>query len=729
MMGPKSSIASTDRASGVDGRPVVSLPPALTEAFEQATVVSFDLFDTLILRKVAEPRDVFVRMEEALVEEFGGELRGFANARFASEVEVANATWARDRGVEFDLSEVYDRLEVNHPWILLRVSKSELIERELGIERQLCCQHGVGRQLFDHALTLGRRVIVVSDTYLPAHHLQELLRAEGFEGYERLFVSNVEGTNKASGRIFERVQTALGVAPDAILHVGDSEWSDVKQAKSAGFHSLLLPAGRDLITQTNAYSENRMDRVLSAAQGDTSVLLGLQQNNLAHQTLPTMPDDGTSSDEEAEISKTAFNIGYQYLGPITTAFAQWCAAHARRRGIERLCFVAREGWFLQKMYKILAPSLATSDIQDLYFYASRRCLEMAVGSDKSPAEHAAYVLGHQGQLGWFLDSVELSLSETEISKFGFSSLEEHVTRSQVIPLFEAYADHIEALQKQERADYMTYLEQVGVSTARSIALVDSGWSGGSQRRLTKLARAVGSDVELLGLYMVSSHRAKENFVEGSSGMGFIYHLLDIEASGDSRPFLSLVQILEVLLAAPKASLRRMKVDASTGRAEPIFSDDPSKATLHPLTKLIHAGAEAFAHDVLSVPGRPVVLSYDSARSLIERLVMDPSPAEARCVGRLPYDATSFNRLGSRSLLPDPADGWGLLSGPRSALSDFGRSKWRQGYLASRDSTFLPALYLAASPSLWEKNKLPARFWRRARTMAGTLKKGGFWPER
>ena len=94
----------------------MSFPRQFLEAIAQAEVVSFDVYDTLVVRSVWEPH-AFLRMERVLVEERGPTFHGFARSRHASEVAEAEHRWQVDRGREFTLEDVYERFSVGHPGV------------------------------------------------------------------------------------------------------------------------------------------------------------------------------------------------------------------------------------------------------------------------------------------------------------------------------------------------------------------------------------------------------------------------------------------------------------------------------------------------------------------------------------------------------------------------------------------------------------------------------------
>jgi putative hydrolase of the HAD superfamily len=84
----------------------------------------------------------------------------------------------------------------------------------------------------------GVALAVVSnwDSFLP-----QLLEAHGLTPFFRtVSVSAIEGTGKPEAEIFRRTCHRLSVAPDAVLHVGDSPREDYEGARGAGLRAVLL---------------------------------------------------------------------------------------------------------------------------------------------------------------------------------------------------------------------------------------------------------------------------------------------------------------------------------------------------------------------------------------------------------------------------------------------------------------------------------------------------------
>ena len=81
----------------------ISIPSSLKENIDKHAVISFDVFDTLLIRKVAEPHDVFRLVEQNLNQV------GFARERIEAE-ELARKL-AQGREVTFE--EIYSQRNLN----------------------------------------------------------------------------------------------------------------------------------------------------------------------------------------------------------------------------------------------------------------------------------------------------------------------------------------------------------------------------------------------------------------------------------------------------------------------------------------------------------------------------------------------------------------------------------------------------------------------------------------
>ncbi len=90
----------------------------------------------------------------------------------------------------------------------------------------------------DKLASSGIRLAVISNW---DERLRPILQALGLDRYfETIVVSSEIGFHKPSPVIFEYAARKLGLRPNAILHIGDSQELDVAGAFEAGFHAMEL---------------------------------------------------------------------------------------------------------------------------------------------------------------------------------------------------------------------------------------------------------------------------------------------------------------------------------------------------------------------------------------------------------------------------------------------------------------------------------------------------------
>ena len=137
----------------------------LINKLNQADIVSFDLFDTLIMRKVLTYTDVFELLENWLVEQ-GIYIPDFARLRLSSEKECSK---------EFapSLVDIYED-------VLRRVggsflSAEELAQMEWELDRSLMIPRISVCEIFKDAIKQGKRVMITSDSYYREDQIKEIL--------------------------------------------------------------------------------------------------------------------------------------------------------------------------------------------------------------------------------------------------------------------------------------------------------------------------------------------------------------------------------------------------------------------------------------------------------------------------------------------------------------------------------------------------------------------------
>ena len=149
---------------------------------DEFDLVSFDIFDTLLIWPYPSPRDFLDRLEVTLG------LPGFAETR-KKAVPMAYATAWESGREEVSLEEIYS----NTPY------SPEVMQLELeGIRRSMVADTEAVA-LWWRMKAKGKRVVIASDMYYPEEFLKSLLKSNGIYGWDGFYLSCAQMTRKDSG--------------------------------------------------------------------------------------------------------------------------------------------------------------------------------------------------------------------------------------------------------------------------------------------------------------------------------------------------------------------------------------------------------------------------------------------------------------------------------------------------------------------------------------------------
>ena len=319
---------------------------------EQVTVVSFDLFDTLLVRPSFEPKDIFVLLEQEVKEKYGLDfvaLRG----RAEEELGKANAT----------IHELWAFIGKKH-----RLSEdvvSVLKQREIDLETSLLTVRRDAKELFDATLKLGKKVIVTSDMYLTSDVLSDILKRKGYVGYSEVYVSCEWGERKDSGKLYDLVLEREGVNPFELVHIGDNFCSDYKIPLEKGILAVFYPSVYSLVLQDHSPWKQLFSKKNISENPYTRILFAFAFLR-AYNANPSFV-------QERRYFRNLNDCGKLFLAPLLVQIASDLIGNSEIQNCyEEMNFVARDGYLPQKIYDILSKGRRA--IPSRYVYASRQAL-------------------------------------------------------------------------------------------------------------------------------------------------------------------------------------------------------------------------------------------------------------------------------------------------------------------------------------------------------------------
>lgn len=177
--------------------------------------ISFDIFDTILFRKVKKPIDVF-----ALIEAETG-ITSFSKNRELAEIRAREKKYRQKNTYEVNLKEIYEMLPNEY-------RKDYLLNMELLIEKENCYLNPLIHRIIKDLRDLNKTIIAISDMYLTSEQIRRLVTFDDFRFTEPIYVSCEIGESKNNSNIFNCIKSPKnGMKFNNMIHIGDNFHSDV----------------------------------------------------------------------------------------------------------------------------------------------------------------------------------------------------------------------------------------------------------------------------------------------------------------------------------------------------------------------------------------------------------------------------------------------------------------------------------------------------------------------
>jgi FMN phosphatase YigB (HAD superfamily) len=487
------------------GVPFDGLQEAIESAAGACRVVAFDLFDTLLRRRV-EPEwvksAVAIELSRWLGELLGPAAPGAAavrRRRSELELEIARERVARGDDDEVDYDDLLGRWVAT--WVAPGEARSRLVksieERELVVEQEVLFPAPGAKDLLAWVRRrLGTRVIFVSDMYLGERRVRRLLAACGLEDqFDAGYVSIDHGARKATGRLFQRVLAIEGLQPSELLFVGDNPTSDCAEPRRLGIRTVLVSDAPERARR------NRLRAAHRAADRNPA-----WRAHLVDDVVGSMADPGAPGDPSWRLGRWA--------APSLTAFALSVLEKARSLDLDAVFFLSREGLVLQRVYRILKCAEARRPPPDRYLFVSRASTFLASMRELSAAEVDRYTGQYRRQsLADLLRNLSLPAAPflPVAAACGIEDPDRGLDRPTEDPAFRRFFEHPTARavfaehRDRARALLRRYLEAQGVFGCRRVGFVDIGWKGSIQDNVVRAFDGDARFPEVHGLYLACHH--------------------------------------------------------------------------------------------------------------------------------------------------------------------------------------------------------------------------------
>lgn len=420
----------------------------LKSKIDRASVVSFDVFDTLLFRKTNTPETVF----DLVGRHFG--IHGFRKLRMDMQNVASARAYAAFQYPHADMDQIYDVLsEHTH----IPVDWNAVKAYEIQMERDALVANTELLEIFQYAKEAGKRVIIISDMYLFAQTLSQILTEKGFAGFDHLYCSADEHKAKFNRDLFEHVAQKEGVPFRQILHIGDKARDDGEFPAAYGMDTFVY------------HREVDLDKLKNAGGSDVDKgiykILGHRENGFW------------------------YNLGVEVGGPLYMGLYRFLLEKSEY-GKKKIFFLSRDGYNLYHIFK----ENGYENVE--YLYTSRRALTMAsiVAMNERDIESLPpYTFGQT--VGEILDYLCIDREKIlHLQEAGFDSFADVIrTEEDRLSFRKLYTLDREVFLERcrtERENALEYFEKIGFFGEDAICF-DCGWQGSSQELIEQFKKAVG----------------------------------------------------------------------------------------------------------------------------------------------------------------------------------------------------------------------------------------------
>lgn len=518
-------------------------------------IISLDVFDTLLFRKVAP--DTIVqstsRFLSSELERYG--IYSAVDRLRARDIAYRKVAESYVRKEQSDLECHLD--EFTYEWVrsvipdgnadvISKITKN-VIRFEIESEIASVYPNPFFLRLLPR-LKSRFRIIVTSDMYLGWRYIQRLLEQAGFPPvFDAFYVSGDHRLLKRTARLFTKLIEVEGVNPSDICHIGDNSISDGSMPNQLGVNSIVFQTQRCIQRIAEDNFNLNTSCVSPSWDGYTVArIAGLNQ---------------------ADSGSVNYQAGFKYLGPLLSHFVHRLFEKSRAEGIRDLFFFSREGYLLKRLFD--------EQVTQWEHFHSRK------------ADIRAHYLGVSRLTTLGASTGELGFREVGVclKNVGFTSIRAFVKALQVpedilntalvqaeflnpeaplgpdfwfSPSFYRFADALRPYLREAQAQKLKliteYFSQIGlISPAKGpIGVVDIGWSANIQESIHRILGTVNHDAPVYGFYL----GCKADAYEKTSKNFRVFSLLANE--GDRQWFahsvFDFVQVLENLIRAPHPTI-------------------------------------------------------------------------------------------------------------------------------------------------------------------------------
>ncbi|WP_061013156.1 HAD-IA family hydrolase [Photobacterium leiognathi] len=568
---------------------------------KNAEIISFDIFDTLITRELSSPEIVFDIAEHLHTKNESGIL-----SLFEERMKTAGKVLGSYQGKVDDIciNEIYENMPLY---------RDSSIEKKAEID--ICITHPIGKELYNYARELDKKIYITSDMYLDRNTIEKILNKNGFDYWDEFFLSSECGKKKDTGKLFSELLSVANKSKNSgreILHIGDNWTGDIKFARKAGINAVrfspLYESNANLITIPFEHREE------------------LSQNGRIWDSFSTQ-STRLWANENPELANDFYTkLGFELTGPLASMMAIHSKKLADNEGIQKIVFMARDGRVIKKAFDTLYKSEIDKGIyESKYLHLSRATVIPATFEENLSSNDLYFLIEglHLAEkpISYFLNKANLDCKDASIRNkvCAFFDSIDYIPNwndfSALSAMLESLSSEIYTAHKSHRHGLELYLKENDLLDINKFMIVDVGWLLNIQSRLERFILRLGSETKITGSYVGTRERINKNLKHTS----LLYNFG--EPSIYSNFLEDNVTLFEVLFSSPEPSASSIK-----------SNNDKAELSLKPLgiplpkeyivAQKLQMGAEAYFEKLAKAQESyfPHIISIDYFFKIFKSLV-------------------------------------------------------------------------------------------------------------
>lgn len=534
----------------------------MAKLFLTSDVISFDVFDTLILRPFDNPTSVFFLLGEI------HKCPGFKRYRVLAEKLARQEALEKTGSNEVTLYDIYSKMQ---RFVILDVERA--VELEIETELNLVFANPYMKNVFSQAKNLGKTIIAVSDMYLPHDVIEKMLSKSGYEGFDKIFVSNEYGKSKRSGELYDIVKQYCG-DNKKILHIGDNFAVDKTSAERMGIETDFYKNVNSIGNKYRAF--------------EMTSLIGSAYRGIVNAKLHN--GEGCYS--------PFYEYGYAYAGFLALGYCNFIHEYASSHNIDKILFLSRDGYILKKVYDSLYGSDKTS-----YVYWSRSAatkLTVKRFRNELLLRYIKYKIPRNMTVKEILAAMDLMQMSEPLEKGGILQ-EDMLTQEnyeQIASIFMNNWEIVTSAYQQSNDAARKYFQDI-LYGCKNACVIDIGWAASGFSAMRYLVEDEWQlECKLSGLVAGTAYLHDMDIIESQLDSGVISsYMFSQRTNPEIRKIQNVKRMYavftEIMLSAPQPSFLGFRFDEN---GEVTYDFDCPEVEGYEMINEIQSGITDFVSD-------------------------------------------------------------------------------------------------------------------------------------